>query len=88
MRAQEVACNEYRVGGGVHHGNAPLRIAITIYVLVAIVKKRLKTKASHYTILQIPSLTLFEKITLDQLLTNIEHHDAMLQNPNQLILFS
>jgi len=53
---------------------------IIVYVLVAIVKKRLKTKASLYTILQIPSLTLFEKITLDQL--PIEHHDAMLQNPN------
>jgi len=53
---------------------------IIVYVLVAIVKKRLKTKASLYTILQIPSLTLFEKITLDQL--PIEHYDAMLQNPN------
>ncbi|MEK6707335.1 MAG: IS4 family transposase, partial [Pseudomonadota bacterium] len=43
-------------------------ISITVYVLVAIVKKRLNTEASLYTILQILSLTLFEKTTLDQLL--------------------
>jgi Transposase DDE domain/Domain of unknown function (DUF4372) len=45
-------------------------IAISAYVLVAIVKKRLAVDASLYTILQVLSLTLFEKITLDQLLNN------------------
>ena len=40
-------------------------IAITVYVLVAIVKKRLKIEASLYTILQVLSLTLFEKIPID-----------------------
>ncbi|MHB1677539.1 MAG: IS4 family transposase [Sulfuriferula sp.] len=40
-------------------------IAIAVYVLVAIVKKRLSTDASLYTILQILSLTLFEKTPLD-----------------------
>lgn len=63
-------------------------IAISIYVLVAIVKKRLAIKASLYTILQILSLTLFEKMNLDQLLS-----DTALQNiddtaSNQLNLFS
>ena len=43
-------------------------IAISVYVLVAIVKKRLRIEASLYTILQILSLTLFEKTPLDQLL--------------------
>jgi len=43
-------------------------IVITVYILVAIVKKRLKIEASLYTILQILSLTLFEKTPLDQLL--------------------
>ncbi len=43
-------------------------IAISVYVLVAIVKKRLNTETSLYTILQILSLTLFEKTNLDQLL--------------------
>lgn len=45
-------------------------IAISVYVLVAIVKKRLGVKASLYTILQILSLTLFEKVQLDQLLND------------------
>jgi hypothetical protein len=41
-------------------------IAIGVYVLVAIAKKRLGVEASLYTILQVLSLTLFEKISLDQ----------------------
>jgi Domain of unknown function (DUF4372)/Transposase DDE domain len=45
-------------------------IAISVYVLVAIIKKRLGVKASLYTILQILSLMLFEKTPLDQLLNN------------------
>jgi hypothetical protein len=63
-------------------------IAISVYVLVAIVKKRLKTEASLYTILQILSLTLFEKIPLDQLLTNIEMQTTEPENNNQLNLFN
>ena len=63
-------------------------IAITVYLLVAIVKKRLKIEASLYTILQILSLTLFEKTSLNQLLTNTEYNDTMPENPNQLILFN
>jgi Domain of unknown function (DUF4372)/Transposase DDE domain len=63
-------------------------IAISVYVLVAIVKKRLKTEASLYTILQILSLTLFEKTPLDQLLTNIEIQITTSQNDNQLNLFN
>lgn len=43
-------------------------IAVSIYVLVAIIKKRLKLKASLYTILQMISVTIFEKTPLDQLL--------------------
>jgi Transposase DDE domain/Domain of unknown function (DUF4372) len=58
-------------------------IAISAYVLVAIVKKRLKSEASLYTILQILSLTLFEKTPLIQLLTEVplapEHLDASKQ---------
>jgi hypothetical protein len=63
-------------------------IAISVYVLVAIAKKRLGVEASLYTILQILSLTLFEKIPLDQLLndTALENFDG--RNPTQLNLFS
>jgi hypothetical protein len=63
-------------------------ISITVYVLVAIVKKRLNTEASLYTILQILSLTLFEKISLDQLLENTEIQIIPQQNNNQLNLFN
>ena len=61
-------------------------IAISVYVLVAIAKKRLGVEASLYTILQILSLTLFEKIPLDQLLndTALENFDG--ENPTQLNL--
>ena len=63
-------------------------IAISVYVLVAIAKKRLGVEASLYTILQILSLTLFEKIPLDQLLndTALQNFDG--ENPTQLNLFS
>lgn len=63
-------------------------IAIAVYVLVAIVKKRLNTEASLYTILQILSLTLFEKTPLDQLLKNMEAQMIMPDDNNQLNLFN
>ena len=63
-------------------------IAITVYVLVAIVKKRLNSEASLYTILQILSLTLFEKTPLDQLLKNMEPRMDMQQDNNRPNLFN
>ena len=63
-------------------------IAIAVYVLVAIVKKRLKTEASLYKILQILSLALFEKTSLDQLLENTETQMATSQDNNQMNLFN
>ena len=63
-------------------------IAITVYVLVAIVKKRLNTEASLYTILQILSLTLFEKTPLDQLVKNMEPQIDTQQANNQMNLFN
>jgi hypothetical protein len=44
-------------------------IAVSVYVLVAIVKKRLNLDASLYTLLQIFSVTLFEKMPLQQAFT-------------------
>jgi len=44
-------------------------IAVSVYVLVAIVKKRLNLSASLYEMLQILSLTMFERMPLNQLLT-------------------
>ena len=63
-------------------------IAISVYVLVAIVKKRLGVAASLYTILQILSLTLFEKKPLDQLLNDIALQNLDPVDSNQLNLFS
>jgi hypothetical protein len=62
-------------------------IAISAYVLVAIVKKRLKSEASLYTILQILSVTLFEKTPLIQLLTEIPLASEQLDTSKQLNLF-
>lgn len=63
-------------------------IAIAVYVLVAIVKKRLRSEASLYTILQILSLSLFEKMPLDQLLTQAATKFEVPEMPNQLNLFT
>ena len=50
-------------------------IAISTYVLVAIIKKRLNVPASLHTILQILSLNLFEKTSLEQLLAGASHYE-------------
>jgi hypothetical protein len=62
-------------------------IAISVYVLVAIIKKRLDIPADLYTILQVLSLTLFEKTSLKHMLTEKEYRPPETGNPNQLNLF-
>ena len=61
--------------------------AISVYVLVAIIKKRLKLPTELYTILQILSLTLFEKVPLYQLLTQTDYKTDHRDILNQLNLF-
>ena len=63
-------------------------IAVSVYVLVAIVKKRLDLDASLYTLLQIFSVTLFEKIDLKQALTIEEYKTDTSQITKQLNLFT
>ena len=63
-------------------------IAITVYVLVAIIKKRLSLPASLYTLLQILSLTLFDKLPLDQLLAQSEDNAQSMPHVKQLNLFA
>jgi hypothetical protein len=63
-------------------------IAVSAYILVAIVKKRLHLTASLYEILQILSLTMFEKIPLDQLLAQTMSNESQPVSDNQLILFA
>ena len=64
-----------------------LWIAVSVYVLVAIVKKRLHLSASLYEILQILSLTMFERIPLDQLLAQAVTDNLERNSDKQLILF-
>ncbi len=58
--------------------------AVSAYVLIAIVRKRLEIKASLYTILQILGVTLFEKTPLSQVLTERNYNNEQTQNCNQL----
>jgi hypothetical protein len=62
-------------------------IAVSVYVLVAIVKKRLKLKASLYELLQILSLTMFERTPLHQLLMLAPPEPDPHEHANQLNLF-
>ena len=58
------------------------------YVLVAIVKKRLDLDASLYTLLQVLSVSLFEKMPLHQALAGGENRCDQPQITNQLNLFA
>jgi hypothetical protein len=62
-------------------------IAVSVYVLVAIVRKRVGLDASLYQILQILSLTLFEKTPILQALQASDSQEESLDPVNQLILF-
>jgi len=62
-------------------------IAVSTYLLIAIMKKVLKLEFSLYTILQILSITIFEKMPILQVLTNSECMNSKNHNPNQLNLF-
>ncbi len=62
-------------------------IAVSVYVLVAIVRKRLVLDASLYQILQILSLTLFEKTPILQALQAPDSQEELIDSGNQLILF-
>jgi len=63
-------------------------IAVSVYVLVAIVKKRLNLSASLYEMLQILSLTMFERAPLNQLLNKTLEDETVMVSANQLNLFS
>ena len=63
-------------------------IAVSVYVLVAIVKKRLTLDASLYTVLQILSVTLFEKMPLQQAFPGSDYNSEQGDDRNQLNLFA
>jgi hypothetical protein len=61
-------------------------IAVSVYVLVATLKMRLKLDASLSEILQKLSVIRFEKMPLDQLLRNLQAADKEWEDANQLKL--
>ena len=62
-------------------------VAVSVYVLVAIVKKRLGLPQSLYTILQVLSVTLFEKVPIYHALAQMPDTIAEDEACNQLSLF-
>jgi hypothetical protein len=63
-------------------------IAVSIYLIVAIIKKRLNIRESFYTILQVLSVSLFERTSMFELLTFYDYTNNMDNNDNQLNLFT
>jgi hypothetical protein len=63
-------------------------IAVSVYVLAAILKKRLNLQPSLYTILQVLSVSSFEITPINQLLANTHYKPELIQNDNQLNLFT
>jgi len=63
-------------------------IAVSTYLLVAIMKKMLKIEQSLYTILQILSVNIFERMPILQVFTDTECITPVYNNPNQLCLFN
>ena len=64
-----------------------IRIAISVYVLIAIIRKKLKLDQSLYTILQVLSVTLFEKTLLYKILDLTSYRNNITSNSIQLKLF-
>jgi len=62
-------------------------IAVSVYVLVAIIKKHFQLPASLHDLLQILSVTLFERDPIDQVLTLAAAESYPLDHSNQLTLF-
>jgi len=74
-------------GTSINSVKTQIWIAVSVYVLVAIIKQRLGLGLSLYTILQILSLTLFEKTPLLQVFADFNYNFEMLDYVNQLKLF-
>jgi hypothetical protein len=64
-----------------------LWVAVSVYVLIAIIKKRLNLQPSLYQLLQILGLTMFERIPLQQLVEHSDLPNEPHSEPNQLLLF-
>lgn len=63
-------------------------IAVSVYLIVAIIRKRLNIEASLYTILQVLSVSIFERTMINQLLTFVDYTTDQTQLSKQLNLFT
>ncbi len=62
-------------------------IAVSVYVLAAIVRKRLKLDVSRYTLMQVFSVTVFEKASIESVIFQTTNGSAYVMDDNQLNLF-
>jgi IS4 transposase len=62
-------------------------IAVSVYVLAAIVRKRLKLEVSLYTLMQVLSVTVFEKASIESVIFQTANGSAYVMDDNQLNLF-
>ena len=62
-------------------------IAVSVYVLVAIVRKRLKLETSLYTLMQVLSVTVFEKASIESVILQTADSSEFVMDDNQLNLF-
>jgi transposase len=63
-------------------------IAVSVYVLAAIVRKRLKLDVSLYTLMQVLSVTVFEKASIESIILQTADSSEPVMDDNQLNLFS
>ena len=63
-------------------------IAVSVYVLAAIVRKRLKLDVSLYTLMQVFSVTVFEKASIESIILQTADSSEPVMDDNQLNLFS
>jgi hypothetical protein len=63
-------------------------IAVSIYVLMAIVRKRLKLDVSLYTLMQVFSVTVFEKVSIESVISQTAYSSELATDDNQLNLFN
>ena len=73
-------------GTSVNAVKSQLWIAISIYVLIAIIKKRYVLEPALFQILQVLSVTLFEKVPILRAFGDIEPPEELFDNSNQLNL--
>ena len=62
-------------------------IAVSVYVLVAIVRKRLKLDVSLYTLMQVFSVIVFEKVSMESIIFQTADSSEPVMDGNQMNLF-